>query len=216
MPLPARKFKAFVENATDMALFARMILDILSTVKDKLEEKGIIKEKGGRLAIPVSQQMLWDFFQKIFNGDLMRVGLAFAEILLEAAEVTKGAIVTDLEFVRNEAYFRRKEPYVDEIWSEHFVLVFNRNGEADDAFLDLLILKSEVRKACHRFRVNRWGWTDNMSGSGSSAGYAEDPSSDRGSSAGTMHVDHGQTTSMTEGVEILNGTSSRVISYTIP
>lgn len=39
----------------------------------------------------------------------MRVRLAFAEILWEAAEVTKGAIVTDLEFVRNEAYFRRKE-----------------------------------------------------------------------------------------------------------
>jgi hypothetical protein len=46
MPLPARKFKAFVENATDMALFARMIFDILPTVKDKLEEKGINKEKG--------------------------------------------------------------------------------------------------------------------------------------------------------------------------
>lgn len=46
MPLPARKSKAFVENATDMALSARMILDILSTVKDKLEEKGIVKEKG--------------------------------------------------------------------------------------------------------------------------------------------------------------------------
>ena len=142
----------------------------------------------------------------------MRVRLAFAEILLEATDVTKGTIVTDLEFVRNEAYFRRKEQYVDEIWSEHFVLVFNRNGEADDAFLDLLTLKSEVRKACHKVRVNRWGWTDNMSGPGSLAGYAEDPSSDRGISAGIMHVDQGQTTSMTEGVEVHNGTSSQVIS----
>ena len=82
----------------------------------------------------------------------------------------------------------------------------------DDAFLDLLTLKSEVRKACHKVRVNRWGWTDNMSGSGISAGYAEDPSSDRGISAGTMYVDQGQTTSMTEVVEVHNGTSSQVIS----
>jgi hypothetical protein len=51
-----------------------------------------------------------------------------------------------------------------------------------------------------------------MSGSGISAGYAEDPSSDRGISAGTMYVDQGQTTSMTEGVEIHNGTSSQVIA----
>lgn len=47
--------KAFVENATDMALFPRMILGILSTVKDKLEEKGIIKERRVKTRNPGSK-----------------------------------------------------------------------------------------------------------------------------------------------------------------
>ena len=47
--------KAFVEDATDMALFPRMILGILSTVKDKLEEKGIIKERRVKTRNPGSK-----------------------------------------------------------------------------------------------------------------------------------------------------------------